>query len=278
MGGWGNASFNIRSVVCGFKVPTACTNSRYSTLCSVRLASKLTLEGRSWSLYTTTARATTHDERNLGPPTDDVAVSYDEAHVSEPDATLSSLIYPQRPVTPESTLPSQRLPDSSRRELDVASPRPKSNSSRGASAILALKALLSSDNLARPKPTVYTANTIRSIYRSVKAYGLLRDLTATELSALISLFGSLSLSSPGVPYRSIYAHSLAAHLPDKGKSGRSYWTLIAELVLEKKRLHRRLSRSDHFYAMHAQLGGLLILDESSQTKREWLPASYYTFG
>ena len=129
-------------------------------------------------------------------------------------------------------------------------------------SIAGLKALLSPDNAASQAPTIHTANAIHSIYRGAKTCSYLRRFTAPEFSALISLFGSLSLSTPGNPYHSVFAHPLTAKVLStrSGESSRSYWPFVAELGRDKHQLYAKLGPADHYFVMHAQLAGLLALD------------------
>lgn len=136
-------------------------------------------------------------------------------------------------------------------------------------ALTALKAMLSHDNVGSAEPTVHTANTIRSLYNSIKVRGQLRALTAADFSGLIALLGTLSLSTSEASYRSVHAHPLAAGVSARSKGGdRSYWPLITQLVREKKSQHAQLAPSDHFYAMHARLADLVEVDSDEGARRE----------
>lgn len=145
---------------------------------------------------------------------------------------------------------------------------PLAKTSRGSApssklnSIAALKALLSSDNAASQDPIVHTANAIHSVYRGAKTCSHLRRFTPPEFSALISLFGSLSLSTLGNPYHSVFAHPLTARVLSarSGKSSRSYWPLVAEIGRDKHQLYASLGPADHYFVMHAQLAGLSALD------------------
>ena len=53
-----------------------------------------------------------------------------------------------------------------------------------------------------------------------------------EYSALISLFGSLSLSKPGKPYRSVYGHPLTNQMEQS--YGGSYWDMIGLVAKDKR--------------------------------------------
>ena len=135
----------------------------------------------------------------------------------------------------------------------------KTTSLPNTSRITTLKAFLSRDNLTSTHPTLHTANTIRSLYLSAEARSQLNDLSARELSVLISLFGSLSLSTPGLPYRSIYAHPFTQAISERHPQGfcRSYWPMVAQLVSAKVSLYRKLGPSDCYHAMRGQLAGVL---------------------
>ena len=135
-------------------------------------------------------------------------------------------------------------------------------------SVTTLKAFLSLDNLASTHPTLHTANTIRSLYHSAEQRSQLGDLSAREFSVLISLFGSLSLSTPTQPYCSIYAHPFTQAISERYPRGlcRSYWSMVARLVHAKVSLYPNLGPSDCYYAMRGQLAGLLKTVHSIKTQ------------
>lgn len=248
MGGRGCASFNIRAP------------------CSTHLTNKLALESPR-SLYNNVDCTVSSREGKIGQYVghtrrDNPSLGRGSS-LGSSDVCLPSNGDSAQPPTPEFISQSPHYLAVPGRPATSSS---SESTSSGTSAVQALKALLSPDNLTRSNPTVYTANTIRSMYRSAKAYTLLQDLTASEFSALISLFGTLSLSSTEGPYQSIYSHPLAVHIPSKAQPCRSYWSLVGELVAEKHRLLRTLDRSDHFYGMHAKLNEMKETDRPGATR------------
>ncbi|KAI0951194.1 hypothetical protein AcW1_008301 [Taiwanofungus camphoratus] len=102
-------------------------------------------------------------------------------------------------------------------------------------------------------PIMHTARTLRSFYRSAKCRCQLHSLRSAEFSALISLFGSLSLSTSRYPYRSIHGHPYVSHMTS---SFRSHWAFVLELANDKHRLNHALSYSDRYWLMRARLAEL----------------------
>lgn len=233
----------------------ACTDLSSSISYSSRLASKLAHERLVWPLCSTITRPlkledTLDDNGPPGPANRDNVRLRREAALncslnSDANTQDANLSYP-------STI--DGLTTSSLPKSAICEPTfPADNRS-----IPILKAFLSCNNIISTQPTLHTANTIRSLYHSAEARSQLGTLSAKEFSALISLFGSLSLSTPGRPYISIYAHPLTTATLEKGSREyhRSYWPMVARLVSEKFQ-RAPLGPSDHYYSMHAQLAGLL---------------------
>lgn len=121
-------------------------------------------------------------------------------------------------------------------------------------ALSILKSFLSSANdmeHALPVVGVPTTNTIRSLYFSIKNHNVLRRLTPTEMSSLIQLYGSLSMSTRDKVYHSIHSHPFTDTLLSRQPS-RTYWPFVVKLGLDKDRIYG-LCSSDHFWLMHAHL-------------------------
>ncbi|KAI0346621.1 hypothetical protein BDW22DRAFT_1352777 [Trametopsis cervina] len=116
-----------------------------------------------------------------------------------------------------------------------------------------LSATTTDDSLA--SNNIPTTNDIRSLYYSVKSHSQLHQLDSAQMSSLISLFGSLSLSTSGQPYSSIYAHPHTARFLEKA-SGTTYWQLVCQFGVDKGFLHQIPTDSDHFWLMQAQLASV----------------------
>ncbi|KDQ56962.1 hypothetical protein JAAARDRAFT_207324 [Jaapia argillacea MUCL 33604] len=107
-------------------------------------------------------------------------------------------------------------------------------------------------NLASPTPTKYTADTLISLYLHVKSRSELHCLTSSNKTILISLLGSLSISSPGQPLPDcVYIQPFASQM-DK-HSFRPHWSVILELVGDKEGSGSDLSHSDRYWAMRAHI-------------------------
>lgn len=122
-------------------------------------------------------------------------------------------------------------------------------------ALTQLKEYLSPTNITSASPILYKPHTIRSLYLSAKHRTQLHELGAEGMSSLISLFGTLSISASGHPYRSIFMHPLA--IPIMGQTtSRSYWPFIVQLARDKEAIFQRLDVSDHYWLMRAKLAEL----------------------
>ncbi|KAI0779108.1 hypothetical protein BC629DRAFT_1735996 [Irpex lacteus] len=135
-------------------------------------------------------------------------------------------------------------------------PTPPGHHSRAdsPSALTKLKQLLSTmtSDAAHTTLPIPTPNVLLSLYHTTKANSQLPKLTPAELSSLTALFGSLSLSTPGRPYSSIYAHPWTARMYNKWSCS-TFWPLLIELEADKRDLEQTLCDSDHFWLMHAHL-------------------------
>ncbi|KAG1750703.1 hypothetical protein EDB19DRAFT_1345600 [Suillus lakei] len=124
-----------------------------------------------------------------------------------------------------------------------------SNSTR---AISALQEILTSPAVVPDPSRRPTPNTIRSFYISAKARGQLSQLDSGMLSALIGLFGSLSVD-PST--RCVYTSSLLPYVKD-GPVTRDYWAFVKEVVSFKHQRGMALAHSDRYWMMRAELGSL----------------------
>ncbi|KAG1747131.1 uncharacterized protein EDB91DRAFT_1116556 [Suillus paluster] len=105
-----------------------------------------------------------------------------------------------------------------------------SNSRTNTRAISALQEILTSPPVVPDPSRRPTPNTIRSFYISAKARGQLSQLDSGILSALIGLFGSLSVDPSR---RCVYTSSLLPHVKN-GPVPRDYWAFAKEVVSFKQ--------------------------------------------
>lgn len=101
-------------------------------------------------------------------------------------------------------------------------------------------------------PNYLSAHKLRSIYLSAKARSHSRELTPSEWSALLSVFGTLSLSSVQQPFRGLFAHPLVNSMSPSSKE-RTYWPFVVQLAQDKTRFYKVLSFSDRYWVMLAKL-------------------------
>ena len=113
-------------------------------------------------------------------------------------------------------------------------------------AVRILRRTFSASNLSRTNPEVYTIRTIRELYLGAHARGMLDDLSGPQFSAMISLFGTLSVPDPPSQFKS----PLAQHI-DKGKY-RTWWGFIFQMVRDKKRVTGILTEGDLYWLMRAK--------------------------
>lgn len=95
----------------------------------------------------------------------------------------------------------------------------------------------------------HTPNTIRSLYTSLATRSIHSSLSDGELSALIQIFGTISLSpdSPAGAFRD------DSGFTSKYLGHRCYWKFVRQLVSDKLKLGKRLSTCDTYWAMVAFL-------------------------
>ncbi|KAH8104363.1 hypothetical protein DFH11DRAFT_1713291 [Phellopilus nigrolimitatus] len=142
--------------------------------------------------------------------------------------------------------------------------------------VTVLQRLLSDENVRLDSPELETAHDIKSLYLSVKSREHLNKLSAEDLTALIRLFGSLSVFSelPNPPSvlndhenGSFSYHPLTSHLAQRSASGpRAHWAFVLTIAKDKQSRGIALSKSDSFWLMRAALEDLKRL--SSQTPRD----------
>jgi hypothetical protein len=141
------------------------------------------------------------------------------------------------------------LSDDGNTQNEQQSPRPD--------ALTVLRSFLSPHNMHSPTPQTHTANTLKSLYTTVKARSQLAQLGPERIGTLISLLGTLSLPQPRRPC--VFANSFASHM--EGQHQRNHWVFILMVFRDKRKLDNRLSHSDRYWAMCAELS---FVHESSE--------------
>ena len=117
---------------------------------------------------------------------------------------------------------------------------------------------LSRENTDSGNPQICDVETFKSLFMSVWTAGHLKKLGQEHLSALISLFGTLSISPTRIQ---IYSSSLALHI--KTQSPRTYWSFVAQIAVEKENIGWGLTSSDHYWLMRADLAIVSSPDQGS---------------
>ena len=92
----------------------------------------------------------------------------------------------------------------------------------------------------------YPIRTLRELYHGVHARGTLNDLNNSQFSAIIFLFGTLSVHDPPSQFTS----PLAQHMDTKRY--RAWWGFIFQMVHDKKRLAGRLNEGDLYWPLRAR--------------------------
>ncbi|RPD59999.1 hypothetical protein L227DRAFT_502476 [Lentinus tigrinus ALCF2SS1-6] len=103
----------------------------------------------------------------------------------------------------------------------------------------------------QPNPLLLTVRDIRNRYHFWKTTHVLNKMSSTELSSLICLLGTLSISEYGHPQTSSYTHPRASQM--QASTFAPHWAFIEEIVGDKHRLRYSLLPSDHYWLMRAYL-------------------------
>ncbi|KAI0303702.1 hypothetical protein B0F90DRAFT_1314266 [Multifurca ochricompacta] len=109
-----------------------------------------------------------------------------------------------------------------------------------------LRRIFSKSNLACKNPEAYSLRTIRKLYLCAHAQGMLDDLSGPQFSAIISLFGTLSVPDPPSQFTS----PLSWHM--NKKESRAWWGFVFQLVRDKKRVTGILKDGDLYWLMRAK--------------------------
>jgi hypothetical protein len=113
-------------------------------------------------------------------------------------------------------------------------------------AIRILRRVFSVSNLTCGKPVTYPIRTLRELYHGAHARGTLNDLSGSQFSAIIFLFGTLSVHDPPSQFM-----SPLAQLIDKRRY-RAWWGFIFQLVRDKKRVKGLLNEGDLYWLLRAK--------------------------
>lgn len=123
--------------------------------------------------------------------------------------------------------------------------------------------LISERNAQSAVPGLQTPHDIKGFYRAIRTKGLLNELSSEEFSAVICLFGSLSLlpeSSTSLPdgdtetskVSSLHPLTFALHeLQADGK--RQHWAFVLLVAKDKSSHGIPLSDADNYWLMRAGL-------------------------
>ncbi|KAH9960907.1 hypothetical protein BC827DRAFT_1267959 [Russula dissimulans] len=121
-------------------------------------------------------------------------------------------------------------------------------------AIQVLRRVFSTSNLARHAPEMYSIRALRKLYLCAHARGTLSDLSDTQFSAIIALFGTLSVPNPPNEFKS----PLAQHT--EKRQSRAWWGFILQMVQDKKRVTGILKGCDLYWLMRARASGTSLND------------------
>ncbi|KAH9902908.1 hypothetical protein C8Q73DRAFT_785532 [Cubamyces lactineus] len=111
----------------------------------------------------------------------------------------------------------------------------------------------------------FSARHIRHQYLSWKREGRLKRVGSVDLTSLICLFGSLSVSSPGERYTSLHGHRRLRDMPES--SFGPHWDMVLGICSDKRWLRRPLSTSDQYWLMRARLARFEDHIEHSETRK-----------
>ena len=109
--------------------------------------------------------------------------------------------------------------------------------------------VFSVSNLTSGKPVTYPIRTLRELYHGAHARGTLNDLSNSQFSAMIFLFGTLSVHDPPCQFMS----PLAQHI-DKRRY-RAWWGFVFQMVRDKKRVKGHLNEGDLYWLLRTRTSG-----------------------
>jgi hypothetical protein len=113
-------------------------------------------------------------------------------------------------------------------------------------AIRILCRVFSASNIARNTPQIYTPRVLRELYLGARARGMLGDLSGPQFSAMIALYGTLSVTDPPSQFKS----PLAQHT--NKRNPRAWWGFIFQMVQDKQRVTGVLKACDVYWLIRAK--------------------------
>ena len=122
----------------------------------------------------------------------------------------------------------------------------QATSSATVPAIRILRRVFSLSNLTSGTPVTYSIRTLRGLYHGAHARGTLNDLSDSQFSAIIFLFGTLSVHDPP----SQFISPLAQYM-DMRRS-RAWWGFIFQVVRDKQRVTGHLNEGDLYWLLRAR--------------------------
>jgi len=114
--------------------------------------------------------------------------------------------------------------------------------------------IFSASNLMRRDPDVCSTRTLRGLYLGASARGMLGDLSGPRFSAIISLFGTLSVPDLSCQFKSPLAQHMDTNNP------RAWWGFISQMARDKKRITGVLRESDLYWLMRARVSEAYMVD------------------
>ncbi|THV03186.1 hypothetical protein K435DRAFT_297955 [Dendrothele bispora CBS 962.96] len=99
--------------------------------------------------------------------------------------------------------------------------------------------------LGSPSPNAFSPEQLEQLYKSVKRHKMHSQLTPNQLSAIIGIYGRLSLPANSPRIKGRFAMRSGAK--------QDYWSFVLELVQDKSRLGLELNDGDRYWLMFARL-------------------------
>jgi hypothetical protein len=123
-----------------------------------------------------------------------------------------------------------------------------------APGIRTLCRIFSASNITRRTPDIHTTRALRELYLGARARGMLSDLSSPQYSAMIALFGTLSVPDSPSQFKSPLAQHMDTRKP------RAWWGFIVQMVQDKKRVTGTLKECDLYWLMRARVSEASLVD------------------
>ncbi|KZT19122.1 hypothetical protein NEOLEDRAFT_1173201 [Neolentinus lepideus HHB14362 ss-1] len=171
----------------------------------------------------------------------------------------------QTAVANARVLPSKFMSSSGEDKSELIREKPASLTNH-TSLVPTLRAFLSQTSWATHRPS-----TLQSWYMTIKSRSQLGALSSRDMSALISIFGSIAVRcSRDTVSAGDYEHPLASNV--QIGNAREYWSFLAVVAQDKEDMGRVMSDSDRYWIMRTSLVELRDLhleeDEATKTARQ----------